>query len=381
MNTASVGELTDGGALASVALRVYFNAGLSGVGTGFIVSERGFTFLLTNYHVLSGCDPDTGKSIDKRVRPDRVLAAVLTKREGSHLSSWSPCVQRVLDEADAPLWIEHPTHGRAFDVVALPFELPPNPIYFDWTKPIAPKPLLALGSELFIAGFPLGVSGPGVTAVWKTGNVATDLGMPVDHKDYFLIDANTREGMSGSPVFARRVGMYTTESGASFLVQKHPIQTWPLGVYAGRQSPEKDMTLGRVWRWNGVQELIDHACEQVENRLVGPQPCLLGRFVEDHDVVTIANTSTVVSGRQWTAAELLQWHVRIDPRLGGSIDRVERAAGILAACNVKPDEDIRLTRAECQLVKMLETLDAPTDSTFRWKELETMRAAILAKIE
>jgi hypothetical protein len=50
-------SLSDGGALASVALRVYFNAARVGVGTGFIVAHEGTSFLLTNYHVLVSVRP------------------------------------------------------------------------------------------------------------------------------------------------------------------------------------------------------------------------------------------------------------------------------------------------------------------------------------
>lgn len=99
---------------------------------------------------------------------------------------WIETVEKLYDKEGNERWIEHPA-GRNVDVVAIPI-----------TKDDQIK-LFALVS---IIGFPLGLSSTG-WPIWKTGHIASDPLVDVDGRRGFLIDATTREGMSGSPVILR----------------------------------------------------------------------------------------------------------------------------------------------------------------------------------
>jgi len=74
--------------------------------------------------------------------------------------------------------------------------------------------------------------------IWKTGQVASDIHAHPDQK-HFLVDAMTREGMSGAPVV-------TQSDGSTFL-----------GIYSGRLPDEPE--IGIVWRSSVVQDLVERA--------------------------------------------------------------------------------------------------------------------------
>ena len=54
------------------------------------------------------------------------------------------------------------------------------------------------GITLFIIGFPCGRSSTGKMPIWKTAHMAPEYDLDVEGARAFLIDATTREGMSGA---------------------------------------------------------------------------------------------------------------------------------------------------------------------------------------
>jgi hypothetical protein len=65
---------------------------------------------------------------------------------------------------------------------------------------------------------------------------------------YFLVDITTREGMSGSPVYAREWTKAADE---------WEVKTTFLGLYSGRL--REDAEVGIVWRAEVVNEIVDAA--------------------------------------------------------------------------------------------------------------------------
>ena len=124
---------------------------------------------------------------------------------------------------DSPCFIAD-QRGAAIDVCALPMNnrvSPENVLdasfldpkrHFHWVK-------LAIAQECFVVGYPEGLfvreSENMVLPIWKTGHIAAEPSVFVDGVPKFLIDASTRPGMSGSPVFVkgrssnRLLGLYT----------------------------------------------------------------------------------------------------------------------------------------------------------------------------
>lgn len=312
-------------------------------GTAFsIVSRRGRRFLITNYHVASGRHPETNTPLRKDgVIPDRLLfVRYVGESDLGHF--WKPLVIPV-ENYGRPTWFVHPQYGPQFDVVAIPLpwnvaqnEIPAVPID-SWPR-IAIHP----GSDVAIIGFPEGIAGAGAFPLWKTGGVASepDLPIPKDdfrfHDDFFWIDANTRSGMSGAPVIARRLGMFLDERGGNAITNGQTDRL--LGVYAGRAFDSKDVTLGRVWRLRGLKALVDNAEAHLDQNCILPKAWRIGHTpkidmptIENFKLSPKQNGVTIDSNEH--ISEIILSVLNSDHRFGLGIERVRMAARLESACS------------------------------------------------
>jgi hypothetical protein len=155
-------------------------------------------------------------------------------------------------ETGQPAWIENP-HGPEVDIAALPIlesTIPPEafPTIPDaWIN----TPELSPGDDVFIVGFPgdptdrsMGTFVDLNLPIWTNGKIAQDFGyfasrVGVPSRGSFLIDAGTRQGLSGSPVY------HKSGNFMSFL-----------GVYASRPNPQTIDGLGRVWRREELENIV-----------------------------------------------------------------------------------------------------------------------------
>jgi hypothetical protein len=91
---------------------------------------------------------------------------------------------------------------------------------------------IEVGNEVFILGYPLGFTHFINTPIWKRGSIASEPHVETaDLNARVVIDATTRQGMSGAPVVMRAKTHYVTESG---VVKCHVNASRFLGVYASR---------------------------------------------------------------------------------------------------------------------------------------------------
>ena len=258
--------------LAATKIDLYFNETYITSATGFVYRYAKTYALVTNWHVLTGINPDTGKNIDEKyaARPNRIKfhLNVFTDKIGQF--NISPFTADLLKD-EQPIWFQL-LHGNPPIDIAL-IELKSIIEKFDQieerighlqggqmlvhideqnTPKFVYHAYPRVGAEVFILGFPKGI-GHGAFPIWKRGSIATEplhnvaisgakSGAPV-----ILVDAVTRDGMSGSPVLyfgSELVGDFgpsTADTGMSRVV----------GVYAGREgvtAEENSMSLGRVWR-------------------------------------------------------------------------------------------------------------------------------------
>ena len=227
--------------------------------TGFVVeSEDGRRWLITNWHVVSGRDPRTGRPLSASGEvPDRLR--VLHNLEAS-LGRWTWRIEFLLGKDDEPRWLEHPEHGRAFDVVALELTDTATVEFFPYDLDTIGLPggaeIVAgrVAQPLSIVGFPFSLAGGGGFAIWSQGTVATEAVIDYEGKPCFLIDSRTRPGQSGSPViFYADGGSVQTADGAEVAVAG-PVELL-LGVYSGRINDQSD--LGFVWRRVGIKEVVE----------------------------------------------------------------------------------------------------------------------------
>jgi hypothetical protein len=210
-----------------------------GNATAFFFLREGYLYLITNRHVVSD---DLN-----RLYPDRLQVRVHTNPRDltAHGELWVD----LLDAQRRPLWREHPTLGRAADVVAVPINDPL--VISNWhVDTFGPEHLgdetrgLPLGQEVIIVGFPLGFEDTlHRLPLIRRATIASVYPLPFKGERYFITDARLHRGSSGSPVIAKL-----------FDVSKEATAWKLLGVHSASldvsdRDPQQDEKLGLNMTW------------------------------------------------------------------------------------------------------------------------------------
>jgi hypothetical protein len=249
--------------LTSLLLQPSFAGAPISSATGFVaeVEGRDEKWLITNWHVVAGRHPATGQPLNRTTGAVPDAVTILHHVAGT-LGAWHSVTEPLFNATGDPLWLEHPTHARRVDVVALPLTQVGGSefIGYDPTRAgVAIK--YGISRQLSIIGFPFGRTGGGALGIWTQGYVASEPDLDFDDLPMFLIDARTRSGQSGSPVIAYADGgMVTTEDGNAG-IYSGPVERF-IGVYSGRivnpDDPEPSTDLGFVWKRDAVKDIIEH---------------------------------------------------------------------------------------------------------------------------
>jgi hypothetical protein len=284
--------------LAVTKLDLFFHDVPLGSATGFLYASGQNLALVSNWHVFSCVNALTGINLDtgRGFVPNRVefYISLLDPRTQSVL--FRPQNVTFVDNRHS-LWWQHEEYRdlkrkpKIVDIgvlvlndrivefasikdqiVALPSQLL---VHFDETGKARSfkHPYPRVAAELFIVGYPMGLSKQGAFPIWKRGSVASEPLFPVmGVEPMIFIDAATHKGMSGSPVlyFGNEI---TDEFGDPIPeAERTPNEPWLVGVYAGREAvtdEENKMTIGRVWRKSLLDEIF---FQQVPGRLHIPNP-------------------------------------------------------------------------------------------------------------
>jgi hypothetical protein len=220
-------------------------------------------FLVSNWHVFTGLDAHSRTSlsdrppykfeIEYRILPDGINALV------------RKATIRICDDAlDEWLFAEHPDFCNKFDVAAIRL---PNEHFSsvlccnDDIQPGLAR--FGAGDDLFILGYPKGISGGLHYPIWKRGSIASEATFSEEGPPRCLIDASTAAGMSGAPVLFRSSaymvnsanlphGQYAYQIGST-------VQEF-VGIYSGRLKALADepmgAQLGVVWLKEGVEAVV-----------------------------------------------------------------------------------------------------------------------------
>jgi trypsin-like peptidase len=248
-------------------LKTFANGHELSIATGFFFQHNGRSFLITNFHVVSGVNPNTGTILHLGgAVPDALTLGVATTDSHSAGAkkvrwTWRQLTLYTQGNGPKPVWTEHPTYGRRFDVVAIPL----GGLEETSIKPAnAPELELDLiqvypGMEAFVIGYPRGMSGGGQLPIWKRATIATEPDFDIGGLPRFYIDTATREGMSGSPVYAQEVGYWLPEGETD--PEKGTIGKGRrfVGVYSGRLGAEDEFKaqLGIVWKESALVSLVE----------------------------------------------------------------------------------------------------------------------------
>jgi hypothetical protein len=222
-----------------------------GNATAFVVIHGTQHFLVTNWHVVAGRNPEDGRPLSTTgAVPDELR---VTHNVAGRLGYWRQVNEPLYDESGNPLWFEHPSHGRQVDVVALPLTQTSGIQIYAY-DPTSPGPGIVHGPSdpLSIIGFPFGMGAGGALGIWVQGTVASEPAIDFNNLPCLLIDSRTRSGQSGSPVIAYRNGGYMTAEG---LTLSSGAAEQFIGVYSGRINKESD--LGFVWKASALVDILN----------------------------------------------------------------------------------------------------------------------------
>lgn len=237
--------------LQSLFLEMAFGSQSLATGTGFVCESRRGPVLVTNWHNVTGRNPQTKQPLSPTGAVPDTLKIVHNK--ANSIGSWIVKTEPLM-HAGRTRWVEHPRLGDTADMVALPLTDVADVQLYPYALRGSPAISVTPADTVSVVGFPFGLRGGGSLALWATGFVASEPDVDYDGLPVFLIDCRARPGQSGSAVIAHRHGgMVSLEDGSS-AVFSGPV-TKLLGVYSGRVNDQSD--LGRVWKVAAVAELVD----------------------------------------------------------------------------------------------------------------------------
>lgn len=224
--------------------------------TGFFFKHNDSYYVVTNWHVFSGRNPNSGQPLNREgAIPDTMEMALWLKQ---NLGDWHLTRMSLNDVNGEAIWLQHPS-GQDVDVAICRInDIPDEIAVYSLPHPDEiPDMAFEVAMDVFIVGFPLGLSHQDVFPVWKRGSVATEPQLGIKGLPVFLVDSKTREGMSGSPVYLRSFGQCIHENGNVEMTNGSKSRF--IGVYSGRYGAdvEDEAQLGRVWHREVINEIID----------------------------------------------------------------------------------------------------------------------------
>jgi Trypsin-like peptidase domain len=220
--------------------------------TAFVTSHNSTHYLVTNWHVVTGRRNDNAAVLSTTGAVPAEIT--ILHNVAGKLGEWRPTVEPLYSDDDSPLWLEHPTHGRKVDVIALPLTNIADIDFYTY-DPAIPGPSIIFGPSdpLSIIGFPFGLTGGGRIGIWVQGTVATEPALDFAELPCFLVDSRTRPGQSGSPVVLYRTGGYSDEQ-ANLVLGAGPAERF-VGIYSGRINEQSD--LGFVWKAHALSDILE----------------------------------------------------------------------------------------------------------------------------
>lgn len=246
-----------------VRLELLANNNTIGTATGFFLKWDEVWYLVTNWHVLSGREPTSGQPKHSSFAvPDMCRYTVATL--SGEVLVWTTHDLKLGSADDgSAAWYQHPTMAQSCDVAAIAVDASTVGYAKDLLSSDGhdPSMFIDLGCDLFLPGFPLGLSSNGSMSIWKRASLASSLEFGHGIRTYFYVDTATREGMSGAPCLAIsnwRHYALDRNTGRTSIVER-PFSWRLLGVYSGRRNPSDgfEAQIGIVWRESLIFDILN----------------------------------------------------------------------------------------------------------------------------
>jgi len=215
--------------LTTLRVNSYFGQQFLTTATGFLFSREQRLFVVTSRHVM----------IDRAIghEPSRIAVELHTDRD--NLAA-SVLFSIPLYRNKIPLWRQGQDAAGDIDIAVIEVDraaLPLGVLYDAFTPDhlMDPADHVEVGSSLLVVGFPLGFHDSlHHLPVVRHAVLASSYGLRFQGQGYFLTDARTHRGTSGSPVVLR--GSADSLAGDSL--------PWRLlGVHSARLDVTRDLNL------------------------------------------------------------------------------------------------------------------------------------------
>ena len=198
-------------------------------------------WLATNWHVLAGrhTSPPHNAMHSKGAIPNRVRLNLILKANQPEYTPGGPPVllkEHFIDlynQGGLAFWYQH-AQGPVFDVAVLNLHPLIETCEMRGINHVALNNDMAIqiGNQIFILGYPLGFQHFAETPIWKAGVIASEPNQEThESRNRVVIDATTRQGMSGSPVIMRQKTHYISEQGD---IVAEANATRFIGIYSSR---------------------------------------------------------------------------------------------------------------------------------------------------
>jgi hypothetical protein len=239
-----------------------------GSGTAFFWRFSGRTFLVTNWHNLSGRNPLTGAVISAAGVAPEWITLHLYKRvtepdeHGYFGLNYEPVKIGLLQDGCDPKWLQHPTHKQHVDVAAMDVTDDVVGYQVAHANEIEGDAVLDpfASQDVFVVGFPFGRIADAPAPMWKRGSIALDPSFDAQGLPKMLVDTATRPGMSGSVVLGRHIIVgrdYPKKDGSRSPQVIYSQKDLVVGVYSGRLDNELEKAqIGIVWKRRAIEETV-----------------------------------------------------------------------------------------------------------------------------
>jgi len=247
-----------------------FNHTVLASGSGFFWVDDRRTFLVTNWHNVTGRDPRTQAPLSPTGGLPNNLA--FTAYRPVSVPNADGFFEMAIEQVRVGLyadpdqqrgvWLEHPIHGSNVDVVAIDVTTSVSGLEIRHANDVEADAVLPsyASQDAFIVGYPLGLIARAPVPVWKRATIATDPAYEPDDMPKVYVDTATRSGMSGSVVVARHVVVgrsYVKKDGTQSEPMLYAIRDTVLGIYSGRVGAHNvEAQLGIVWKRQLIDETV-----------------------------------------------------------------------------------------------------------------------------
>lgn len=258
--------------LSTVPIKMYFNDKLNDTfvssGTAFFWRLEDRDYLVTAWHNFSGRHFETKKHLSSGCTEPNLIEVYWNLR-GQPVGRKTSSRIRLRNDDEDPLWFVDRDKKSDIDIAVLPVSAPVNVELHHINHLRSSNIELAVGCEMFILGYPLGIEGVGLP-IWKRGSLASEWQIPEEVQPFWLVDTASNAGMSGAPVIQRTYFPDPIEE--DFIragIKKPQIPLFGdygnngrskfLGIYTGRKPgvDGKDLQLGIVWPGRLVENIIE----------------------------------------------------------------------------------------------------------------------------